>query len=423
MARPTRRTLLAAAGPLWVGSRAWSAGAYRANDAVSVGLIGSGGMQWGFHSGGLGTQSVAAICDVHEGNLNKAAERFPKAAKFADYRKLLEQKGLDAVLVSVPDHSHAPAAVAAMKAGLHVYCEKPLAHDLFEVRTMIETARSTKRVTQMGTQIHAGDNYRRVVELVQSGAIGAVKEAHAWVGSVWGRAPEEGDRPKETPPVPAGLNWDLWLGPAPERPYHPAYVPTAWRGWWDFGGGALADMGCHFIDCIFWALKLRHPLTAQAEGPMPHAESAPNKCHAWWEFPGVTLHWWDGGLKPEILPEKQRAKWGGGILFVGEKGMLLSDYGRHMLLPEEKFDGFAPPAPSIAPSPGHHAEWFEAIKTGGTTSCNFDYSGTLTETVLLGTVAFRTGEKLEWDGPGLKVENSAKAQALVRRDYRKGWTL
>jgi predicted dehydrogenase len=281
----------------------------------------------------------------------------------------------------------------------------------------------------MGTQIHAEPNYRRVVELVQSGAIGPVREAHAWVGTVWGKPPEQAGRPTETPPVPAGLDWDLWLGPAPERPYHSEYVPTSWRRWWDFGGGALADMGCHFIDCIFWALKLRHPLTAQAEGPTPSPECAPHRLHAQWEFPeregmpALTLHWWDGGLTPPALPQKKRREWGNGILFVGEKGMLLANYGSLELLPEEKFADFAPPAKSIPDSIGHHNEWFEAIKGRGTTLCNFDYSGTLTETVLLGTVAFRAGERLEWDAANLKIKNSAKAQALVRREYRKGWSL
>jgi predicted dehydrogenase len=426
----TRRQFLceasAGAAALWLGSGRLSARAYEANEKLNVGVIGAGGMQGGFHLGAAGSQNVAALCDVDERILGEAAKKFPMAKTYHDFRKMIEAKGLDAVIVSTPDHTHAAAASAAMKAGMHVYCEKPLAHDLFEVRALIETARREKRVTQMGTQIHAEDNYRRVVELVQAGAIGAVREAHAWVGRDWGKPFEQGDRPADTPPVPPYLHWDLWLGPAPERPYHSEYLPTNWRRWWDFGSGTLGDMGCHVIDCIFWALKLRAPASVAAEGPKVHAESAPVWVHVTWEFKEpapLTLHWWDGGKYPDVLPARKKREFAGlGMLFVGEKGMLVADYGRRELLPEEKFDGFAPPAPTIAPSIGHHNEWFEAIKGRGQTLCNFDYSGTLTETVLLGLAAYRSGQKLSWDAASLKV-GSAEAQKFVRRDYRKGWTL
>jgi predicted dehydrogenase len=278
----------------------------------------------------------------------------------------------------------------------------------------------------MGTQIHAGSNYRRVVEVVQSGAIGAVRECHAWCGKNWGG----GERPRETPPVPEYLHYDLWLGPAPYRPYHPTYLPANWRRWWDFGGGTLADMGCHYLDLAFWALKLGCPGTVEARGPAVHQETAPEWLVVEWGFPGreglpaCQLTWHDGGRRPELFKEPGRLpEWGDGVLFVGEKGMLIADYGRHVLLPEKSFKDFQRPAPSIPESIGHHKEWIAACKDGRPTTCNFEYSGNLAEAVLLGTVAYRSGKKLDWDGAGLKVKNSPEAMAFVRARYREGWAL
>jgi len=283
----------------------------------------------------------------------------------------------------------------------------------------------------MGTQIHAGDNYRRVVEIIQGGMIGTVGEVHVWHTVSYGG----GDRPKETPPVPANLNWDLWLGPAPARPYHPCYLPGRWRGWRDFGTGGLGDFGCHYMDLPFWALKLRHPTTVETEGPPQHAESTARWLKVRYEFPKrgdlppVTMTWSDGGKKPARLdkileslgPEAKR--WRTGVLFVGAKGMVLANYGSLLVLPKATFANVAAPKAWIPKSIGHHKEWFEACKTGGPTTCSFDYSGTLTEAVLLGEVAYRAGEKLTWDAANLKATNCPKADAFIRTPHRKGWTL
>jgi predicted dehydrogenase len=399
-----------------------------ANEKLHVGVVGVAGQgQYNWDEvAKTGGAEIVALCDVDERRTKEARARFPQAKFYTDFRKLVEQKGLDAVVVATPDHTHAPATMAALKAGLHVYCEKPLTHNVYEARMVATTAAKHKRVTQMGTQIHAGDNYRRVVELVQTGAVGPIREVHVWVD----RVNAGGDRPKDTPPVPAGLHWDLWLGPAPERPYHPAYVPQHWRGWWDFGGGTLADMACHYTDLAFWALKLRHPEKIAADGPPPHPESAARWTIVHYEYPArgelppVKLTWYDGGKRPPHFAEGKVPKWGDGVLFVGEKGLLLAGYTNYKLLPEKQFEGFQPPKPFIPASIGHHKEWVEACKTGGPTTCNFDYSGALTEAVLLGIVSHRLGGKpLTWDAQNLRVTNESEAERYLRREYRKGWTL
>jgi predicted dehydrogenase len=314
----------------------------------------------------------------------------------------------------------------AMKLGKHVYTEKPMAHTVWEVRVMTETARERKVKTQMGTQIHAGDNYRRVVELVQGGAIGKVTQVHVWLGPTQWTA---SGQPKEDP-VPAGLHWDLWLGPAEERPYSPRYHPLKWRCYWNFGGGHLADMGCHFIDLPFWALKLGHCITAEAEGPELDPHGAPPWLTARWTFPArgelppVTLTWHHGDKYPKELQEGKLGDWKGpGVLFIGEKGMLVSNYGTHKLLPEADFKEFKRPEPTIAKSLGHHQEWITAIKGGEAALCNFDYAGPLAETVLLGNVAYKTGKKLDWDAAALKAKGCPEADRFLRKEYRKGWTL
>lgn len=397
-----------------------------ASERLQVGVIGVAG-QGEYNLNGVAAHAnIAALCDVDEKRAGKARERFPQATFTADFRKLLDQKGLDAVVVATPDHTHAVATAAALKAGLHTYCEKPLTHTVFEARTLAELAAKHKRVTQMGTQIHAGGNYRRVVEVIQAGTIGPVTEVHVWCGKNWGG----GDRPKDLPPVPEGLHWDLWLGPAPERPYHSAYVPFNWRRYWDFGGGTLADMACHYCDLPFWALNLRHPEKVVAEAAVaPHAETAANALVVKYDFPArdkqpaCTLTWYDGGKKPALFAENKLPAWGDGVLFIGNKGMLLADYGRYKLLPEKDFEGFAPPAKSIADSIGHHKEWVQACKQGGPTTCNFDYSGALTEAVLLGNVAYRLGKPITWNAKELKAVGEPDADRLIRREYRKGWSL
>ena len=402
------------------------------NDKLNIGIIGVANRATA-NIGGVKGENIVALCDVDANYLNKAKADFPKAEGYADFRKLLERTDLDAVVISTADHTHAPAAAMAMRLGMHVYCEKPLTHSVHEARTLAKIAADNKRVTQMGSQIHAGSNYRRVVELVQANAIGGVKEVHVWCGKGW----SNGRYSAESKPAPANLNWDLWLGPAPERAYQEKVHPANWRRFWDFGGGTLGDMGCHYMDLPFWALKLRHPDSVEAEGPPVHAEGTPDDLKVRWTYPArenmpaVTMSWYDGGAKPKILAEipmredgkGKKESWGNGVLFVGEKGMLLADYGRLRLLPDEQFKDFAPPPKTIAESMGHYNEWIHAIKNGGQSLCNFDYSGALTETVLLGNVAYRAGEKFGWDGANLKAINCPKADALIRREYRKGWEL
>lgn len=392
------------------------------NEKLHIGCIGTAN-QARFSIDNVRGESIVALCDIDDNYLNRAAAEFPQAAKFHDFRKLLELPNLDAVTVCTPDHVHAPATVVALRLGKHVYCEKPLTHDVYEARLVARTAAQSKTVTQMGTQIHASDNYRRVVEIIQSGAIGPVREVHTWAGRQWGG----GDRPKDTPPVPAHLHWQLWLGPAPDRPYHPTYLPANWRKWWDFGGGNLADMACHHMDLPFWALKLRTPSAIAAEGPPVHPETCPLGLIVNYEFaargvlPPLKLTWYDGDRIPPTIHGIPTG--GGGNLFVGERGMLRADYGSWKLYPESEYTGYKPPEPTIERSIGHHAEWIRACKTGSPTTCNFDYSGALTEAVLLGDVAYRLGERIEWDAEALKAKNCPAADALLRRPYRKGWEL
>jgi predicted dehydrogenase len=415
---------LAGAG-LWL-ARGPCGRAASPNEKLAVAVVGVAG-RGGANLNGVQTENIVALCDVDSVNLGKAAGRFPQAKTYRDFRKMLDevQGRIDAVVVSTPDHCHAPAAGMAMELGKHVYCEKPLTHSVFETRTLTERARRNKLATQLGTQIHAGDNYRRVVELVRSGAIGPVGEVHVWQpGNLGGL-----DRPADTPPVPDNLDWDLWLGPAPWRPYHPAYVPQRWRAWWDFGNGTLGDFGCHYMDLPFWALGLKYPTSIEAAGPPVHPETTARTLTVRYEFPArgdlppVKLTWYNGGLRPALFETEKLPDWKSGVLFVGSKGMLQADYSRRALLPEEKFADFQPPEPTIPASIGHHEEWIAACKTGSPTTCNFDYSGPLTEAVLLGNVSYRAGSKLEWDAAALAAVNCPEADRYLRRDYREGWKL
>ena len=392
------------------------------NEKLHVACIGTAN-RGGSNIHGVRGENMVALCDIDDKYLARAAEQFPKAKKYNDFRKMLEQYDIDAVVVSTPDHTHAPASVAAMQLGKHVYCEKPLTHSVYEARVCAETAARMNVATQMGTQIHASDNYRRVVEVIQSGAIGPVHEVHVWVGKGWGG----GERPQNTPPVPPHIHWDLWLGPAPQRPYHPKYLPENWRRWWDFGGGTLGDMACHYMDLPFWALKLRHPTSVAAEGTPVHSETCPLGLRVHYEFPArdrmpaVKFTWSDGNLVPqEVAGHKVR---GSGVMFVGEQGQMFADYGSYKLYPESDFVDYQPPEPSIPDSIGHHQEWILACKSGSPTTCNFDYSGALTEAVLLGNVAFRVGKKLEWDAENLRANGAPEADPYIRREYRQSWTL
>ena len=390
----------------------------------------------------VSSENIVALCDVYEPRLDKAAERFPQARKAVDFRQLFDRpQEFDAVVVSTCEHTHALATMLALKHKKHVYCEKPLTHDVYEARQIRLAAREAKVATQMGIQIHATENYRRVVELIQSGAIGPVREVHVWVSRAWGWQSEEAakkhgdivfvtERPQQEMPIPPGLHWDLWLGPAPERPFHDVYFPgPKWYRWWDFGNGTMSDLGSHFNDLPFWALKLNDPLTIEASGPPPHPEIAPASMQATYEFgargdmPPVKMTWYQGENKPEIWQQNGIPQWGNGHLFIGEKGMLLSDYGKHVLLPEEEFADFKPPEPTIPRVASHYADWLEACRNGTQASANFEYSGLLTEANHLGNVAYRIGKKLQWDPINLRASNAPEADPLIRCPYRHGWEL
>ncbi len=373
---------------------------------------------------GLKNENIVALVDVDKVYLDRAAANFPQARTYADYREMLSQEAgkIDAVMVGTPDHHHAPATIRAIRAGLHVYCEKPLTHTVQEARLVAETAKKMGVATQLGTQIHAGDNYRRVVEIIQARAIGDVTEVHVWVGKGWGG----GERPAGGQEPPPNLSWNLWLGAAPVRPFVPGiYHPANWRRWWDFGQGTLGDMACHYMDLPFWALKLRHPTHCEAEGPEVSPETCPLGLIVRYQFPQrdtlppVKLTWYDGDKIPrEVAGERVPPN---GVMFVGTEGKMFADYGRYKLFPTAKFADFKPPAKSIPDSIGHHNEWIKACKEGTPTTCNFDYSGALTEAVLLGNVAYRVGKPLEWDAQNLKATNCPEADKYISKVYRAGW--
>jgi len=426
-----KSTALAGAG-YWVAGTSGAAQSKSPNEKLNVGSIGVGG-RGGHDMMQLAGENVVALCDVDENKLAAAAKKFPKAKKYVDWRKMLDQKDIDAVTVGSTEHTHAPASVWAMRRGMHVYCEKPIAHTVNEARVVRRTYAQVKDkvATQQGTQIHASDNFRRVVELIRAGAIGTVREVHTWCDRV-PLGPRY--RPKDKHPVPKHLHWDLWLGPAPARPYHPTYFAGGclwWDKWWDFGNGTLGGMASHIVDLPAWALDLQHPTTAEADSEPKggYPEVYPEWLQVRLEFPAhgsrppVTVFWHDGGKKPESPPDVDLKKWGLGVLFVGDKGKLLADYGRRMLLPVKQFKDYQPPEPSIPPSIGHHKEWIRACKTGSATLCNFEYGGRLIENLLLGIVACRVGKKLEWDHENLKATNCPEADKFIRKQYRQGWRL
>ena len=424
------------------------------NSKVDIAMIACGG-RGGANLNSVSAENIVALCDVNARAVETAGANRPKAEKFADFRKLFDKAdSFDAVVVSTAEHTHAAATLLALQHGKHVYCEKPLTHDVYEARKVREAAARAgpKVATQMGIQMHATENYRRIVEVIQAGVIGPVREAHVWVNRAWGLQSQEAakrnndivyvtDRPKEAMQPPPNLSFDLWLGPAPERPYHDVYFPgPKWYRWWDFGNGTMSDLGSHWLDLPFWALKLRAPLTIEAHSAVPpHPEIAPASMTAVYEYgprgdmPAVKVTWYQGEDKPQLwmddkLPLKAEAKgdkpaqkWDDGHLFIGDKGMLLSDYNRFVLLPEADFKDVKLPEKTL-PRPGeHHAEWLACIRNGTQPSANFEYSGWLTEANHLGNVAYRVGKKLQWDPGTLRATNANEADQYVRRPYRKGW--
>lgn len=427
-------------------SPVWSADS--PNERMNVAFVGVGGrgganLQTMNDVGGI---NVVGLCDVNGGNLGRAADRFKEAKAFEDFRDLFDrEKDFDAVVVSTTEHTHAYATMPALKLRKHVYCEKPLTHNVGEARKIMQEAAKAKVATQMGTQIHGMPNYRRVVELIQSGAIGRVSEAHVWVSRAWGLQSEEAakrnkdivfvqNRPTEKVDPPADLNWDLWLGPAQERPFHPVYFPgPKWYRWWDFGNGTMSDLGSHWNDLPFWALDLDAPLSITPLGDQtPHAEIAPASMTVVYEYGKrgdkdhqgpLTVGWYQGEDKPEIWKSGGTPQWDSAVLFVGDKGMLLSDYGKHVLLPEDQFKDFKRPEPFIPDSPGQHAEWLIACRTGAPTGSPFSYAGLLTEANHLGNVAFRAGRKIEWNHQEMTIPNFKVAEQFLTRVPREGWSL
>ena len=422
------------------------------SEQLNIAGIGVGGMgrnNLRFCAGG--GANIVALCDIDQDYAAKTYADYPNAKVWHDFREMLEkQKDIDAVIIATPDHSHAMIGMAAMRAGKHVYIQKPLAHSVHEVRVLTEAARQYKVVTQMGNQGHSGLGSRLVCEWIWAGAIGAVREVHAWTNRpVWPQGVEV-ERPKETPPVPPTLNWDMWIGPAPYRPYHPTYAPNKWRAWWDFGTGSLGDLGCHILDVAYWALKLKYP--ASVEGNIstywgdfwkktePKNETYPRSTIVRYKFPTrgdmppVNLTWWDGGLMPprpdELEEGREMGDSDGGVLFIGEKGTIMCGcYGKSpRLIPETKMQAFRRPAPTIerivGGQDGHEKDWVRACKGGKPACSNFDYSGPLSEMVLMGNLAVRFPERrLLWDGEKMEVTNDPIANAYVRRTYRAGWTL
>jgi predicted dehydrogenase len=393
-----------------------------ASERLNIGVIGVSG-RGGEDMNEVASQNIVVLCDIDRNHLEEARKTFPHACLCADYRRVIEHNDLDAVVIGTPDHMHAIPAVAAMRAGLDVYCEKPLAHSVHEVRVMRETAAAEKRITQMGTQIHAGENYRRVVEIVKSGQLGKVSRVHVWMG---GR-PISGKRVTEGTP-PEHVDYDLWLGPAPYRPFHPSHFHFNWRYWFDFANGVLGDFGCHYMDLPHWALDLRAPTTIEATGEHDYQgdNDVPGKLRVEYQYPArgdlppVHLTWYQGGLLPE---GGEAYNMGSAVLFEGTDGRLIADYGSRKFYFDDKRPDPAAPPKSIPDSIGHHREWIEAIKSRGPTTCNFDYSGALAEAVLLGNVAYRTGKKLEWDAATAKVTGCPEAAQYLQREYRKGWEL
>lgn len=433
------------------------------NGKINVAGIGIGG-QGASDLSNMESENIVALCDVDQSHAAHVFKKYPQAKQFTDYRKMLdEMKEIDGVVIATPDHLHAFVAMEAIKHGKNVYCEKPLTHSVWEARQLAKAARDAKIATQMGNQGQASKETRQLCELVWSGVIGKVHEAHIWTdrpsnglfNEYW---PQGVSRPKDTPAVPATLDWDLWLGPAPARPYNPAYLPFKWRGWWDFGTGALGDIGCHSMDPVFRALKLGAPTTVQGASTRVNEETFPlgsmvtyqfparkaavqaNNVHVVGmsgvdageiEMPACKLIWYDGGLRPprpDALPEGQKMG-DNGKLLVGDKGFILSNV-NNVVFPEACAKEAAAVKSRIPTSPGHYKEWIEACKGGKKPGSNFDWAGPLAESVLLGNVALRvqlredlTLARLKWDAEQLKFTNLEDANKFIRTEYRAGWSL
>jgi predicted dehydrogenase len=459
----SRRDLLAAgaavlggAAPLIVGPQVLGGeGGQAPSEALRIAAVGVGGMGAAYLAG-CRSERIVALCDLDHGRCTPVFQAFPKAARYRDYRQMLDKEAdnFDALIIATPDHTHALLLMAAIRLQKHIYCAKPITHSIGEARKIrAALAQARGLVTMASVQSSASEPSRRTTELLMSGAIGPVRELHIWCSHpVY---PCSLTRPKDTPPVPQGMDWDQWIGPAPFRPYHPYYHPVGWRAWWDFGSGNVADMACHTLHLYYRGLQLGAPKVIYACGSTrfagffqrastPECESNANVVT--WEFPArgnlppLCVHWYDGGMKPHRPMELDRNLGlpHDGLLFVGEKGKLLAGfYGGNpfrragkprgplggILLPEEKFRDFPDPPPTLARVEDHYREWTQGCKRGVPTSCPVDFGCEMTEMALLGTIALRTGRLLEWDAAAMRITNTMEAQRFVNPPYRKGWAL
>lgn len=407
---------------------------------VNVAGIGVGGMGAGDLGAIAPEANVVALCDVDQRRAAETFKKFPSAKTYRDFRRMFDEMegGIDAVVVATPDHCHAVAAMAAIQRKKHVYCEKPLAHSVAEVRALMKAAQEHRVVTQLGNQGHSYGSIRDFCEWVWDGAIGDVHTIHAGCAAV-NSGIDQLPRLKETHPVPPTLDWDLWLGPARERPYHPAYLPGSWRGWVPFGNGTVGDWTCHVVDPVFWALDLGAPSTVVAQvknyDPKTQGDAFPKGEIITYEFPAkgkrgpITMHWYSGTERiprpAELEPDQKGVETGAVVL--GSQGAIV--YGSHgaggvRLIPQTRMDDYKRPAKTLPRVQNHHHDWLEAIRSGTKAGSDFSYGGPLTELAMLGVIAIKfPGTKLEWDSAKMEFRNSTEANAWVNPPYRAGWTL
>jgi predicted dehydrogenase len=449
----TRRAVLPGTAPLFLPRSVLGGKGYQApSDTLRIAAVGVGGMGRRYLEA-CETERIVALCDVDHGFAARVFKRYPQARVYRDFRVMFEkeEKNIDAVIIATPDHTHAVVLMTALRLRKHVYCAKPLTHTLYENRMVAKAAREAGVATQMSVQSAASEAAQGTAELLLSNVIGPVHEVHVWCDHPL--YPASVQRPEECPPVPEGLDWDLWLGPAPYRPYHPAYHPWTWRAWWDFGTGTVGDMACHALHVFFEALQLGAPTSVHGsrvkihrglfrmspEGrefippvvETPETESCATLVT--WDFPArgslppLRVHWYDGGLRPPrpVELDPRRSLPASGLLFVGTKGKLLTGFsgGKELLLPEKEFRDFVRPPKTLPRSIGHYREWLLAAKGGKPAACNFELGTRLTEIALLGTLAARTARYLEWDSERLTITNDREANLLVNPPYRAGWTL
>ncbi|MCA9216043.1 MAG: Gfo/Idh/MocA family oxidoreductase [Planctomycetales bacterium] len=414
-----------AAGGYWLSSsrKAFAS----ANEKLDIGVIGVGGRGAG-DLAAVAHENIVALCDVDANRLGAAAEKHSGAKQYSDYRKLLQQENVDAVVIATPDHNHAPATVRALNRGLHVYCEKPLTHTVEEARVVAKLAAAKGVATQMGTQNHEHPGYRRLVELLKKQVIGQVSEVHIITdrpGTFWKQGLAV---PEDKPAIPKHLNWDCWLGPAEERDYHPMFAPFAWRGWWDFGCGAIGDMAIHLMDPAFWGLNLGGKVRVSSFGPPAHPASGPTWMITRFDFEQrdklapCSVYWYEGEAQPprDIASELPM----NGSLFIGEKGRIAIQHDKFpTLLPEGDFPEDSLPDAFLPESPGHHQQWINSCKTGSPTGSNFSYAGPFTEVVLLGNIAYRVGEPIDYDPSNMEITNVRSANKLLTKKYRDGWEI